>query len=330
MMERAFQWADANQVRTDVPERQKSFRNRTRGAFPFSTAEQAWPVTDCTAEGIKVALLSKTAGIGALSGERLRDAVDVLLEEQNDDGGWSEYERARTGPWIEHLNAAEVFGDIMIGYSHPECTAACITGIAALQRDDGAYRATDIDRALTRGARYLERVQRDDGSFYGCWGICFTYATWFGIEGLIAAARSSDLALRVTRACAFLVEKQNPDGGWGESYLSSVEKRWVSHERSQPVQTAWSLLGLLAAIEHLGDRFAPHDRERFEASAARAAKNLVATQTDDGWPYDMVYGVFNRNCMINYDNYRYYFPLWGLARFDRVVGSSDTRRTKTR
>ena len=50
------------------------------------------------------------------------------------------------------------------------------------------------------------------------------------------------------------------------------------------------------------------------------ARYLVETQTDDGWPYDMVYGVFNRNCMINYDNYRYYFPLWALARYRRVLG----------
>jgi lanosterol synthase len=28
--------------------------------------------------------------------------------------------------------------------------------------------------------------------------------------------------------------------------------------------------------------------------------------------------VFNRNCMINYDNYRYYFPLWALARYSRL------------
>ena len=32
--------------------------------------------------------------------------------------------------------------------------------------------------------RLLKSIQRDDGSWYGSWGCCFTYAGWFGIEGL--------------------------------------------------------------------------------------------------------------------------------------------------
>ena len=319
MLERAFAWLDANQVRSDVPDREKHFRNPTRGAFPFSTAEQAWPVTDCTAEGIKTALLCARNGIGALDGERLDQAADVLLFEQNDDGGWSEYERARGGVWLERLNAAEVFGDIMIGYSHPECTAACIEGLAAFRAERPHYRRFEVDRAIERGAEHLRRIQRSDGSFYGAWGICFTYATWFGIEGLVAAhdTTSPGDVERIARAADFLVSKQRSDGGWGESYLSCVEKRWVDHVRAQPVQTAWSILGLERALERVGSRIAADRKARWALAIARGVATLVASQTDDGWPFDMVYGVFNRNCMINYDNYRYYFPLWALARHAR-------------
>jgi squalene/oxidosqualene cyclase-like protein len=322
VLEGAFDWLEKNQVAHDVPEHERYFRNRTRGAFPFSTAEQAWPVTDCTAEGIKAALKAKKAGVGALAPSRLQNAVDVLLAEQNDDGGWSEYERARAGRWLERLNAAEVFGDIMIGYSHPECSSACIQGLAAFRTEYGSYRRAEIDGAIERGAQYLRDVQCRDGSFYGCWGICFTYATWFGIEGLITAGLGAGDTERVFQAADFLVEKQRGDGSFGESHLSCVEKRWVDHERGQPVQTAWAMLGLLSALEHVASDASIARRTSYRSAAQRAARWLASTQSDDGWYADMVYGVFNRNCMINYDNYRYYFPLWALARFARLRAQS--------
>src|SRR5205085_2521293 len=120
VLERAHGWLEQNQVQADVPDHARYFRSATRGSFPFSTAEQAWPVTDCTAEGIKAALQMAGRTPRPLPAERLQQAADVLLAEQNEDGGWSEYERARGGRWLELLNAAEVFGDIMIGYSYPE------------------------------------------------------------------------------------------------------------------------------------------------------------------------------------------------------------------
>ncbi len=319
VLDKAYRWLDDNQVTHDVPERDRYFRNPTRGCFPFSTREQAWPVTDCTAEGMKVALKMEGRVERPLSKERLRHAADALLFEQNDDGGWSEYERARGPRWLEQLNAAEVFGDIMLGYSHVECTSACIQGLLAFAARDPKYRASDVRRAVRRGTAYLREEQRDDGSWYGAWGICFTYATWFGIEGLCKADERRDDLGRVQRGVAFLVSKQRPDGGWGESYLSCVEKRWVDHERAQPVQTAWALLGILAGLEHIGGRISAADHALFDNVVEAGITYLEKTQTDDGWPYDMVYGVFNRNCMINYDNYRYYFPLWALARHARVV-----------
>lgn len=318
VLDRAYDWLDKNQVRADVPERSRYHRNPTLGCFPFSTAEQAWPVTDCTAEGLKVAIKMEERVLRPLAPRRLEQAVDSLLFEQNDDGGWSEYERARGPRWLEHLNAAEVFGDIMLGYSHVECTSACVQGLLAHAKRAPQYRSADIQKAVSRGLKYLRQVQRDDGSWYASWAICFTYATWFGIDGLCAAGTSPDDDRRVQRAMDFLVARQRDGGGWGESYLSCVEKRWVDHERAQPVQTAWALLGLMSGLEHTGDRVPASRRAAYNGAIASGVAYLQETQTDDGWPFDMVYGVFNKNCMINYDNYRYYFPLWALARAARL------------
>jgi len=55
------------------------------------------------------------------------------------------------------------------------------------------------------------------------------------------------------------------------------------------------MLALLAAKWHLKD---PH-------SVGRAAGYLVSAQQGSGdWPQEHIVGVFNRNCMISYSNYR--------------------------
>ncbi|MCA9664566.1 MAG: terpene cyclase/mutase family protein [Myxococcales bacterium] len=309
-LQRAHAFIDANQVRENVPDHARYFRDATIGAWPFSTAEQAWPVSDCTAEALKVSLLLAPRVESPLSDARLRQAADFLLSQQNDDGGWSEYERRRGPAWLELFNAAELFGDIMIAQTYVECTAAAVKGLSAFSRHDPRYRRGAVQDAIARGARCIRALQRDDGSFYGSWGVCFTYGTWFGIEGLLAAGASRhDDAIR--RAVAFLRATQRDDGGWGESYRSCTELRYVQHERAQVVNTAWAMLALMAA--------GCTSREVLEP----AARLLASRQRADGtWAQEAISGVFNKACMINYDNYRNIFPLWALARYHRVMETS--------
>ena len=73
-----------------------------------------------------------------------------------------------------------------------------------------------------------------------------------------------------------------------------------SETGSQVVNTAWAMLALLAAELHLQDAKPLH----------RAAKYLLAAQLPSGdWPQQAISGVFNRNCMITYSNYRYSFSV---------------------
>ncbi|MFO0551306.1 MAG: terpene cyclase/mutase family protein [Polyangiaceae bacterium] len=303
-LERANDFIDKNQVKENIPDHARHWRDATKGAFPFSTAEQAWVVADCTAKGVLAALSLERYVSQPLSRDRLASAVDVMLADQNRDGGWSEYERARAGEWVELFNAAEVFGRIMVAYSYVETTSACVQGLAAFRTRHPGYRSADIARAIERGASYLRAAQRPDGSFYGAWGVCFTYGTWFGIEGLLAAGASPS-SPEIQRAAAFLLGKQAADGGWGESYRACVEARWVAHpDGSQVVQTAWAMLGLMAA------------ETRSRAALDRAARFLVGRQSSNGeWPREGITGVFNRSCMIHYENYRHVMPLWALGRY---------------
>jgi len=303
----AHGFVDAQQIRADLPEHGRHFRDRSAGAWPFSTAEQGWPVSDCTAEGLMAALGSADLVTEPIPAERLRAAVDRLLEWQNPDGGWSEYERARGSKAMERLNAAEVFDDIMIAYSYTECTSASMQGLLAFRSAHPGYREAEIERAVQAGEAYLRARQRPDGSWYGGWGVCFTYGSWFGVAGLRAAgATAEDEA--VARARAFLLAHQRPDGAWGEAFASSPEKRWIEGE-PHPVQTAWALLALMATADDPSD---PRVAEPVE----RGIHWLLAHQRDDGtWPTGPVVGVFNRTCAIHYANYPAIFPLWALGRF---------------
>jgi squalene/oxidosqualene cyclase-like protein len=298
---RAHDYLRDNQILEDVPDAERHYRHRSRGGWPFSSREHGWPITDCTAEGLKAVLALEGRCEPAVPDELLRAAVELILSWQNDDGGFATYERQRGGNWLELLNPSQVFGDIMVDYSYVECTSACIQALVRARGRFGNELDRAADRAIDRAALFLRKKQRADGSFEGSWGVCFTYGTWFGVSGLCAAGIAPDDPA-IADACRFLLAKQRACGGWGEHGDSCRERRYIEAERASVVQTAWALSALVRA------------RHPDSAAKARAARMLISRQMTDGsWPEEPLVGVFNRTCLINYDNYRHYFPLWALA-----------------
>jgi len=75
----------------------------------------------------------------------------------------------------------------MIDYSYVECSSASMTALAAFNCHFPTHRSGEVTAALARGERFIRGIQRPDGSWYGSWGVCFTYGTWFGVEALRAA-----------------------------------------------------------------------------------------------------------------------------------------------
>jgi lanosterol synthase len=298
LLERAYGYLRDNQILEDVPDHERHYRHISRGGWPFSNRAHGWPITDCTAEGFKCALALEDRFAPAIPEDLLRDSVKLMLSWQNDDGGWATYERQRGGAWLEAFNPSQVFGDIMVDYSYVECTSASLQALVRARQRFGTTPA--LEQALARGERFLRQKQLPDGSFEGSWGVCFTYGTWFAVAGLLAVGASKDdPALR--SACAFLLGKQRPDGSWGEHGDSCREHRYVDMPGTV-VQTAWSLMVLVRA-----------GHPDTEAQARAASFLLDKQQADGGWAREPLVGVFNRTCLINYDNYRHYFPLWALA-----------------
>ncbi len=309
----AFGYIKNNQILKDTPENDNYHRHRCRGGWPFSDREHGWPITDCTSEGFKSAVeLEKFTG-DSVDEDLLAESVKLILSFQNRDGGWSSYELRRGGAWLELLNPSQVFGDIMVDYSYVECTSACMQALVKAKSRFAGRFDTKIDRALSRGADFIRSRQRSDGSWEGSWAVCFTYGTWFGSWGLLAAGASEN-APEIRRACGFLIERQNPDGGWGEDSSSCTRRRYIRSPGSRAVNTAWALLTLARC--GLAQT----------APCRRAAHFLIKQQLASGdWPKEPLVGVFNKTTLINYENYRRYFPIWALSEYARRSSNGHAR-----
>ncbi|TAQ85744.1 hypothetical protein B7494_g5930 [Chlorociboria aeruginascens] len=257
------------------------YRQQRKGGWPFSTKDNGYIVSDCAAEGMKaVLLLQEECNLPKLiSPSRLQDCVDTLLTMQNPDGGFGSYERARGPAAMELLNPAEVFDRIMVEYSYPECSTAVLTSLSLFRKHYPKYRSQDIQFTIDKVEKYIIKAQFKDGS-----------------------CRNDE---RVRKACEFLVDKQMEDGGWGEKYEACEKVEWVNHEKSQVVNTAWAVLALMSA------------RWPGKRVVERGLDLLRSRQLATGeWLQEGIEGVFNRTCMIGYPNYKFYFPIRALGRYN--------------
>ncbi|KAJ9088502.1 Lanosterol synthase (Oxidosqualene--lanosterol cyclase) [Entomophthora muscae] len=309
---KAHKFLDSCQIKDNSLHFGKDYRHPSKGAWPFSTRDQSYTVSDCTAEGLKAVLYLQALDFTQelVSDERLFDAVDILLSIQNSSGGSASYELVRGGAYYEYFNVSEVFGNIMIEYCYPECTTAVLLGLTTFRKFYPDYRAEDIKTAQQKAVDYIKSIQREDGSWYGSWGICFTYATFFAIESLSTFGEFYHNSSNVRQACEFLVSKQRDDGGWGETYKSCEEGVYNQASTSQVVNTSWAVLSLLAA------------KYPNQEIISRGVKLIVDCQLPSGeWRQELIEGVFNKNCMISYPNYKLYFTMWALGRYAKIYSN---------
>ncbi|KAL8277972.1 hypothetical protein RQP46_009604 [Phenoliferia psychrophenolica] len=304
-----LEWLDQCQIREDPKWYKEAFRHSTKGAWPFSTKEQGYTVSDCTAEGLKaVMMLQSLPKMPQLvSKERMCDAIDLILTMQNKGGGFASYELIRGPAMLELLNPSEVFGNIMIEFCYPECTTACVTALSVFKRKYPDYRPDDIARVSKAAIDYIRRAQRSDGSWYGSWGVCFTYATMFAVESLSLEGETYENSTSVRKACDFLLSKQMDDGGWGESFKSCENHTYVHNVKSQVVNTSWAVLTLIQAKYP--------DLEPIR----RGCRLIMQRQLRDGsWAQESIEGVFNHAVAISYWNFKHSWTIWALGKAARL------------
>jgi squalene-hopene/tetraprenyl-beta-curcumene cyclase len=225
---------------------------------------------------------------------RAREWVEGL---QSRDGGWAAFDADNTYFYLNNIAFAD--HGALLDPPTADVTARCVSMLAQL----GETRETSP--ALARGIDALIANQEKDGSWFGRWGMNYVYGTWSALCALGAAGQDLNSA-PMRRAVDWLLRIQNADGGWGESGDSyKLGYRGYEPAPSAASQTAWALLGLMAAGE------ADHP------AVARGVHYLAATQGEDGFwnePFHTATG-FPRVFYLRYHGYSKFFPLWALARF---------------
>jgi squalene-hopene/tetraprenyl-beta-curcumene cyclase len=228
---------------------------------------------------------------------------------QSRDGGWAAFDVDNLEFYLNNIPFSD--HGALLDPPTEDVTGRCLSMLAQLGE------SSERNRQVSAGIEYLRRTQLADGSWYGRWGLNYVYGTWSVLCALNAVGVSHQDPM-IRKAVDWLVSVQNPDGGWGEDAVSyRLDYRGLEKAPTTASQTAWGLLGLMAAGE-VG-----------HPAVARGVAYLIATQTQKGLWDEHRYTAtgFPRVFYLRYHGYSKFFPLWALARYrnlsatnSRVVG----------
>ena len=263
------------------------------GGWCFEFANDPYPDVDDSAM-VLLALSRVRTADASRQRASMRSGIDWVLGMQNDDGGWSSFDKDNNKALLTQVPYAD--HNAMLDPSCPDITGRVLEMLGALGYDP------DYLPAL-RAIQYLRQQQESDGCWYGRWGVNYMYGTCFALRGLA----SIGLDMRegfCLRAAEWVRSLQNADGGWGESCDSYDNPDLRGFGPSTAAQTAWALLGLFAT----GD---------FESeSVRRGIRYLGTTQRDGAWTDTYFTGTgFPRVFYLKYHLYSLYFPILALSEY---------------
>ncbi|RME76033.1 MAG: squalene--hopene cyclase, partial [Planctomycetota bacterium] len=263
------------------------------GGWAFQYHNDFYPDTDDTSV-VLMALLNSHYRDDPARREAFDRGLGWLLGLQNADGGWGAFERDVDNPIYNEVPISD--STCMLDPSEVDVSGRCVEVLAKI-----GYPRTHP--AMARAIAYLLREQEHDGSWWGRWGVNYIYGTWSALCGL-GAARLSPQAPAIRRAVAWLESVQQPCGGWGES-CRSYEGGPKGQGPVTPSQTAWAVMGLLAA-----------GHAASESCRRGVAWLLEHQRPDGGWDETEFTGTgFPGIFYLRYEGYALYFPLLALARY---------------
>ncbi|HAZ43492.1 MAG TPA: squalene--hopene cyclase [Cyanobacteria bacterium UBA11371] len=274
------------------------------GAWAFEFENRFYPDVDDTAV-VMMALQGVKLPNENLKKQAIIRALNWVASMQCVDGGWAAFDLNNNADW---LNAVP-YGDLkaMIDPNTADVTARVLE---MLGRCDLSIDDCNLNRALA----YLAKEQEPEGCWFGRWGVNYIYGT-SGVLAALALVAPKSHRQNIERGAAWLVSCQNKDGGWGETCRSYNDPSLKGKGESTASQTAWALIGLLAAGEATGN----YAKETIE----RGVNYLVETQRADGtWDESYFTGTgFPCHFYLKYHLYFQHFPLTALGRYRSLLGS---------
>ncbi|MBM4072995.1 MAG: squalene--hopene cyclase [Planctomycetes bacterium] len=271
------------------------------GGWFFEYRNRFYPDTDDTA--MVLMGLARSGHAWDSDGRRIppvERGLSWLLGMQNSDGGWGAFDRDINREILTKIPFAD--HNAMLDPSCPDITARALEAL-------GQFGYLPGNRQVDDALAFLERKQDRRGCWQGRWGVNYLYGTWQVLIGLQAIGYDMRRPT-VRRAVAWLESVQQECGGWGESCRSYDDPSLAGQGDVTASQTAWALLGLIAA-------------GRADSRAVHAGiQYLLRTQQDDGnWHEDQFTGTgFPKVFYLKYHMYRLYFPFMALARYQEAGG----------
>jgi squalene-hopene/tetraprenyl-beta-curcumene cyclase len=285
-----------------------SVKNRrgAPGAWAFEFDNRFYPDVDDTAVVVMALKAVKTPD-ETLKDRAIERAVKWISTMQCKPGGWAAFDLDNDQDWLNDIP----YGDLraMIDPNTADVTARVLEMLGKF--DSLGMSASQVERALD----YLMDEQEADGSWFGRWGVNYVYGT----SGVLAALCGHDptrFRSQIQRGVNWLLSVQNPDGGWGETCESYKNPALKGQGDSTASQTAWGLIGLIAAVEA--------GLIRDGGAIERGINWLVETQREDGtWNEEWFTGTgFPQHFYLKYHLYQQHFPLTALGRYARLQSRS--------
>ncbi|KVT76931.1 squalene--hopene cyclase [Burkholderia territorii] len=279
------------------------------GGWAFQYANAHYPDVDDTAVVVMAMDRAQKLKQTDTYRESMARAREWVVGMQSSDGGWGAFEPENTQYYLNNIPFSD--HGALLDPPTADVSGRCLSMLSQL--GESALNSEPARRALD----YMLKEQEPDGSWYGRWGMNYVYGTWTALCSLNAAGLTPDDP-RVKRGAQWLLSIQNKDGGWGEDGDSyKLNYRGFEQAPSTASQTAWALLGLMAA------------GEVNNPAVARGVEYLIAQQNEEGlWDETRFTATgFPRVFYLRYHGYRKFFPLWALARYRNLKRANATRVT---
>ena len=293
-------WLLQKQVRRPGDWKVKNRKGQPGGWYFWFNNEFAPDVDDSAM--VCLALSQVEHPNGRYQRESAQRAIDWILSMQNRNGGWASFDKNNNRMVFQFIPFAD--HNAMLDPASVDITGRVLEMLAAYGYDKN-------HPAVKKALKFLIAEQEPDGSWFGRWGVNYIYGTMQVLRGLEAQGVDYHEPY-VQQAAEWLRMVQNPDGGWGETCGSYDDPSTKGMGPSTPSQTAWAIMGLLAANDTRSD------------SVARGVAYLLRTQKKDGsWDEPHTTGTgFPKVFYLIYHMYRQYFPLIALAKYSQVMAES--------